>query len=178
MMPRSLAGLPGAALALFAALPSLWLLSLPAHASPVCPTPTERPVLHLQTASQPAQACDMQALERLPAREISTSLPQALGMPGKSRWRGVSLRQLVEQFGGKGPHQIELTAMNDYAVRIPWSDLVQYDPILAYRRDQQPIGIRDKGPLILIYPFDRNPGLQKQDYVNRTIWQVNGISIR
>lgn len=177
MMPRSPAGLPGAALALFVALPSLWL-PMPSHANPVCPPSGERTVLHVHIATQPAQACDMQALERLSPREIATTLPQALGMPGKSRWRGVSLRQLVEQLGGNEQHQIELTALNDYSVRIPWSDLVEYDPILAYRRDQQPIGIRDKGPLILIYPFDRHPRLQKQDYVNRTIWQVNVLSVR
>ncbi|EJE50354.1 hypothetical protein PMI14_05097 [Acidovorax sp. CF316] len=177
MMPRSPAGLPGAALALFVALPSLWL-PLPSHANPVCPASGERTVLHVHITTQPAQACDMQALERLSPREIATTLPQALGMPGKSRWRGVSLRQLVEQLGGNEQHQIELTALNDYSVRIPWSDLVEYDPILAYRRDQQPIGIRDKGPLILIYPFDRHPRLQKQDYVNRTIWQVNVLSVR
>lgn len=175
MMPRSLAGLPGAAVALLVALSSL---PLPSHASPVCPPSGERTVLRLQFATQPALACDMQALERLSAREIVTTLPQALGMPGKSRWRGVSLRQLVESLGGNESHQIELTAMNDYSVRIPWSDLLEYDPLVAYRRDQQPIGIRDKGPLILIYPFDRHPRLQKQDYVNRTIWQVNVISIR
>ncbi|MDZ7862393.1 molybdopterin-dependent oxidoreductase [Acidovorax sp.] len=175
MMPRSLAGLPGAALALFVALSSL---PLPFHASLVCAPSGQKTVLRLQFATQPAVACDMQALERLSPREIVTTLPPALGMPGKSRWRGVSLRQLVALLGGNERHQIELTAMNDYSVRIPWSDLVEYDPILAYRRDQQPINIRDKGPLILIYPFDRHPRLQKQDYVNRTIWQVNALSVR
>lgn len=177
MMPSFRAGLPCAAFALSVVLPSLWL-PLPSHASLVCQPSGERPVLKLQPATQPALACDMQALEGLPAREIVTALPEALGMPGKSRWRGVSLRQLVEMLGGTEQHQIELTALNDYSVRIPWSDLVQYDPILAYRRDHQQIGIRDKGPLILIYPFDRHPRLQKQDYVNRTIWQVNVLSVR
>jgi len=177
MMPSFRARLPRAAFALPVVLSSLWL-PLPAHASLVCQPSGERPVLKLQAATQPAQACDLQALESLPAREIVTTLPEALGMPGKSRWRGVSLRLLVEQLGGNERHQIELTALNDYSVRIPWSDLVQYDPILAYRRDQQPIGIRDKGPLILIYPFDRHARLQKQDYVNRTIWQVHVLSVR
>lgn len=176
MMPRSLAGLPCATFALFALL-SLWL-SRPAHASPVCPPSSERTVLRLQLATQTALPCAMQALEKLPSREIVTSLPQALGMPGQSRWRGVSLRHLVELLGGNEPQQIELTALNDYAVRIPWSDLVQYDPILAYRRNNQPISIRDKGPLILIYPFDQNPRLHRQDYINRTIWQVHVISVR
>lgn len=173
MMPRFRSALPRA---LFVLL-GLWLPS-PSYAGLVCPTSPERAVLRLQPANQPAQVCDLQALDSLPARTIVTALPQALGMPGQSQWRGVSLRQLVELLGGNENSQIELTAMNDYFVRIPWADLVQYDPILAYSRNNQPTGIRDKGPLILIYPFDRNPRLQTQDYINRTIWQVNALSIR
>lgn len=159
-------------------LTSLWLPGL-ALAGTVCEAPESRAVLQLQPPSpQTAQTCDLQALEKLPAREIVTALPAAMGVPGEHHWRGVSLRQLVERMGGAERHQIELTAMNDYAVRIPWSDLVRYDPVLAYSRDHQRMGIRDKGPLILIYPFDGHPQLKTQDYINRTIWQVNAISVR
>ena len=93
-------------------------------------------------------------------------------------WKGVPLRQLVEMLGGGEHSHIQLTALNDYSIRIPWSDLVRYDPIVAYSRNHQRMGIRDKGPLILIYPFDGNPQLQTQEYLNRTIWQVNAISVR
>ena len=60
MMPRSLAGLPGAALALFVALSSL---PLPSHASLVCAPSGQKTVLRLQFANQPAVARDLQALE-------------------------------------------------------------------------------------------------------------------
>lgn len=137
-------------------------------------------MLQLQPAGDgQAQACDLQALERLPALDITTALPPALGMAGTHRWTGVPLRHLVEQLGGGERSRIVLMALNDYAVVIPWSDLLRYNPVLAYRRDGQRMGIRDKGPLILIYPFDAHPALQQgQDYVNRTIWQVHAVSIR
>lgn len=155
-------------------------------AAPVCSAPEGRVVLQLQSGPTPSgnapagspQACDLSGLEKLPAREISTTLPASLGMPGIHRWKGVSLRYLVEQMGGGERSQIQLKALNDYAIHIPWSDLVRYDPIVAYSRDQQRMGIRDKGPLILIYPFDGTPQLQAQEYVNRTIWQINAISVR
>jgi len=155
-------------------------LPLWAHPAPVCPAPQGRSVLRLQPAGDvQAQACDLQALERLPARDITTALPPALGLAGEHRWTGVPLRHLVEQLGGGERSRIVLTALNDYAVEIPWSDLLRYNPVLAYRRDGQRMGIRDKGPLILIYPFDAHPALQQgQDYVNRTIWQVHAVSVR
>ena len=35
---------------------------------------------------------------------------------------------LVEQLGGGERSRIVLTALNDYAVEIPWSDLLRYNP--------------------------------------------------
>lgn len=167
-----------AAAAALLCLASLWLPA-PLRAAELCDLPQGRRVLLAQPA-QPGKelGCDFAALEKLPAKEIVTVLPAALGMPGEHRWRGVPLRLLVERLGGGEHSAVRLMALNDYAIQIPWSDLVRYDPILAYRRDGQPISIREKGPLIVIYPFAGNPQLQSQDYLNRTIWQVNAISVR
>lgn len=177
MMFRATAVLPRAG----AALISLMALCGPqwAHAGPVCPGPDSRRVLQLHAPQGSApQACDLKGLARLPAKEIVVTLPAALGLAGEHRWRGVSLRHLVEQLGGGEHSQILLTALNDYAIEIPWSDLVRYDPILAYSRDGERISIRDKGPLILIYPFGTHPQLQGQDYINRSIWQVHAVTLR
>ena len=155
-------------------------LPLWAHPAPVCPALQGRSVLQLQPAGNgQAQACDLQALERLPAHDITTALPPVLGLVGTHHWTGVPLRHLIEQLGGGERSRIVLMALNDYAVVIPSSDLLRYNPVLAYRRDGQHMGIRDKGPLILIYPFDAHPVLQQGlDYVHRTIWQVHAVSIR
>ncbi|MDH0867941.1 molybdopterin-dependent oxidoreductase [Mitsuaria sp. GD03876] len=114
-------------------------------------------------------------LRRLPARRLRTALPAALGMTGASDWEGVPLSALVA-LAGPPPQAVSLTALNAYAVNVPGRDLARYDPVLAYRRDGQDIAVRDKGPLILIYPFDRFPAeLNTQAYINRTIWQVHEI---
>lgn len=160
------------------AVAALWLPA-PSAAAPVCDALQSRVVLRLQSPSPgSAHTCDLKGLEKLPARTIATALPPALGLTGVHHWKGVPLRHLVEMLGGGEHSLIQLTALNDYSIRIPWSDLVRYDPIVAYSRNHQRMGIRDKGPLILIYPFDGNPQLQTQEYINRTIWQVNAISVR
>jgi len=177
MMFRATAALPRAG----AALISLMALCGPqwAYAGPVCPGPAGRPVLQLHASQGTTpQACDFKGLSKLPAREIVATLPASLGLAGEHRWRGISLRHLVEQMGGGEHSQILLTALNDYAIEIPWSDLVRFDPILAYSRDGERIAIRDKGPLILIYPFGTCPLLQGQDYIHRSIWQVHAITLR
>lgn len=161
---------------------ALWVVSaLPALAQSdgaLCPQPQGVPVLHLRPADQVARACDLQGLMALPAKELATSLPPELGLSGRHRWQGVPLRLLAERLGGGPASAVQLTALNDYTVTIPWSDLLQYDPILAYQRDGQPMSVRDKGPLILIYPFDTHRGLRTQLYRNRTIWQVNALTLK
>ncbi len=146
-------------------------LPLWAHPAPVCPPP------------RAAACCDC-SLQAMSRRRLATCrlwsgcqratspppCPRRWAWRGEHRWTGVPLRHLVELLGGGERSRIVLTALNDYAVEIPWSDLLRYNPVLAYRRDGQRMGIRDKGALILISPFDAHPALQQgQDYVNRTI---------
>lgn len=123
-------------------------------------------------------SCDMAALERLPSKTISTRLPSGLGLAGDNRWTGVSLSHLAQFMGASSASELHLVALNNYAVSVPMSDLRRYDPVLASRRNGERISVREKGPLILIYPFDEHRALAKQEYINRTIWQVNEIRIK
>lgn len=156
--------------------------SPPTHAGVVgtlCPAPRGPIVLSIRVTTAPElhQQCDAQGLAALPAHELETELPAALGLPGRSRWQGFSLRQLVERLGLPSVQKVRLSALNDYTVDIPWSDLQRYDPVLAYRRDGARLGVRDKGPLLLIYPFDQHGELRGQIYLNRSIWQVRQITV-
>ena len=72
-------------------------------------------------------------------------------------------------------HPLLVKALNDYAAHIPWSDLERYDPLLAWLRDGQPIPIRAKGPLIVIYPFTDRPELRGDIYNGRSVWHVSEI---
>lgn len=164
---------------MLAALAAAW--APPALAEPaatVCPRLEGPPVLYLRVTGQSTQTCDLKGLMSLPAQELTTALPPELGLPGGNRWLGVPLRLLVERLGGTPASALQLIALNDYTVGIPWSDLQQYDPVLAYQRDGRPMSVRDKGPLILIYPFDAHPGLRTQHYLNRSIWQVNALTLK
>lgn len=159
-----------------------WALAIaPALAQPAaeaCPKPEGPVVLQLRIAGKAPQGCDLKSLMALPARELTTALPDDLGLPGRSRWLGVSLRQLVERLGAGPADTVQLAALNDYTVTIPWSDLQQYDPVLAYHRNGQAMSVREKGPLILVYPFDSHPGLHTQHHINRSIWQVNAVTLK
>lgn len=169
----------GAAGVFAAVCVGLSMVSMAQASGGPCEAPVEARILHLRSALNGKEVeCDLPALTRLPTREIVTTLPEALGMPGKQRWQGVSLRLLAEQMGGDSGQVLQLVALNDYTVTVPWSDLVQYDPIVAYRRNGHTMRVRDKGPLVLIYPFGSHPALDNQQYTNRTIWQIHAITLK
>lgn len=147
------------------------LLLLPASASA-----DERVVLKLYAADAvtPLRSLTLSDLKALPAASIETDLPEALQIEGHHVWTGVPLRVILSLLG-PGISQIRLNALNDYSITIPVSDIESYNPLLAYSRDGQELAIRDKGPLIVIYPFGQYPELEQQVYLNRTIWQVGEI---
>lgn len=136
-------------------------------------------VLSVKRASDDAGELtyDMRALRQLPPKVILTALPPSLGIHGRYRWEGVSLKQLLG-LAAAPSISIRISALNAYSVEIPSQDIQRYDPILAYLRDGKPMSVRTKGPLIVIYPFDQFPALRDQQHLNRTVWQVHEITVK
>jgi len=96
---------------------------------------------------------------------------------GAVTFGGPRLWDLLEPLKPAGA-TLHVTALNDYSVDIPLSDLKRYQPVLAWQLNGKPIGVRNKGPLLLIYPFDAYPELQNQLYYGRSIWQIKTITVK
>ena len=54
---------------------------------------------------------------------------------------------------------------------------MDFDTILAIKMNGEPMTVRNKGPLFLIYPFDTNPDLYNEKYFNRSVWQIKEIEV-
>ena len=115
-------------------------------------------------------------LDALPQTTLTLELPETLGIQGTHSWQGVSLGELLKLSGSTG-QSVRLQALNGYYVTLPVSDIERYNPLLAYRRAGNNLTIREKGPFILIYPFNEFKTLNQQLYINRSIWQVHEIYI-
>ncbi|MGC4010545.1 MAG: oxidoreductase [Pseudomonas sp.] len=113
-------------------------------------------------------------LEALPQTERRSMLPDESQVYS---WQGVRLSTLLAGFERTESQRLRVEALNDYSALIPLSDLDAFDPILAYRRDGQAIGIAERGPLFVIYPMVDHPELRTQVYFNRTVWQVSRITL-
>lgn len=123
--------------------------------------------------SNDAARFDLNALESLGVTRINTHTPWFKGV---SRFEGVSLAKLMQTVGAHG-RRVKVTALNDYMTIIPVSDFSRHHPILAYRRDGKIMTVRDKGPLFIIYPYDKETELENHIFYSRSAWQVYTIEV-
>ena len=73
---------------------------------------------------------------------------------------------------------VRALALNDYRADIPTDDLIRYGAMIASRLDDKLIAVRDKGPLLIIYPFDAQPELRSAIHYSRAVWQLKGLELR
>jgi hypothetical protein len=107
---------------------------------------------------------DLALLDQLPQHSFSTRTPW---YPDARKFSGVLLSDLLKA-----------VALNDYRVEIPVEDLVRHGAMIASQLDGKPIAVRDKGPLLIIYPFDDKPELRTAVHYSRAIWQLKGLELR
>ena len=79
--------------------------------------------------------------------------------------------------GAKGT-ALRAVALNDYKVEIPVEDALRHKVLMATRLDGQPMPVRDKGPLFIIYPYDESADLRSERYYSRSAWQLRTLEVR
>ena len=159
------------ALALVLFVPAVLAGSLSAPKGEVILTVSGR----IATTNRDATAVfDRDMLEAMPGRTTETETPWT---KGRTRFRGPLGSALLDAVGADGT-TLHIVALNDYAVDVPVEDFRKWPVILATRKDDQPMSVRDKGPLFVIYPFDLDRGLYNEKYFSRSAWQVKSIEVR
>lgn len=118
---------------------------------------------------------DMAMLEALPQTTFTTSTPWD---DRPIRFSGPLLRDVLAAVqAGAQANGLKATALNDYRIQIPVADAKRFDVIMATRLDGQPMSVRTRGPLFIVYPFDSRPELQGATYYERSIWQLKSLDV-
>lgn len=161
-----------------ALLACTWPL-LAATAQPRLAAPTQRVILTVDGAigmrnDKTAALFDAAMIDALPAHSFRTWTPW---FPQPVSFSGPLLSDVLDAVAAKGK-TLHMVALNDYAVDVPFEDARRFGPILARRVDGKVIGVREKGPLFLIYPFDDKPETRSEIFYSRSIWQLARITVR
>lgn len=116
---------------------------------------------------------DMAALQALPQKSFITHTPWDAK---PISFTGPLLRDVLQLVKARGQH-IRAVALNDYRVKLPVSDAIEHDVVVAVQMNGLPIPVRTKGPLFVVYPFDTNKSLQNKTYYERSIWQLKALEV-
>ncbi|MDH4425508.1 MAG: molybdopterin-dependent oxidoreductase [Acidovorax sp.] len=152
-----------------------FLLSAAAFALPM---PTGPVVLTIsgnvgETNQGKTATFDMAMIEALPQRTFVTTTPWD---KQPTKFTGPLLRDVLAAAKAKGKTLTAL-ALNDYKTTIPVDDAQAFDVIVAHRINDQPISVRTKGPLFIIYPFDTKSELKTATYFGRSAWQLKSLTV-
>ncbi len=116
---------------------------------------------------------DMPRLAALPQHSLNAGTPW---YKSPRRFTGPLLRDVLAACGAQGS-RLRMSALNDYRVELPRDDADRYPVIIARLIDDQPMGVRDKGPLFVMYPFDDHAELRSAVYHSRAVWQLRRIDV-
>jgi len=128
---------------------------------------SDKILLRLVNGSQKIEL-DRGALEALPQTRFET---ETIWTDRILAFSGPTLMSVLELAGIAG-QPVVATAVNAYEARIP-VDLIEEDaPIIATRMNGEAFGRRQKGPLWIVFPFDRDRRFQSEKVFSSSVWQL------
>lgn len=116
---------------------------------------------------------DLERLQALPQVEVETLTPWT---DQQDSYRGVRLSVLVDRLEAQG-QRLDASALNGYSTDLNLQVARQYPVILATHKNGQPMSVRDKGPVWVIYPLSEFPELRKEEHHQTMVWQLNTLHI-
>lgn len=116
---------------------------------------------------------DMDMLRSLDRTAFET---ETIWTEGRQQFAGVELGTLLAHIGAKGL-SISAYASNEYLIDIPAEDFESGSALIAYERNGEPMSVREKGPLWIVYPYDNAARFRSEVYYARSIWQLDRIEV-
>jgi hypothetical protein len=149
-----------------------FLLTRPAYS-------TTKPILSItglisKNAVDGAATFDRESLEALGMESFETKCPW---YTGTVKFEGPLMSSVMDRVGATGKTLV-VQALNDYTTEIPMDDFTRFRVILAMKRNDEYMSVRDKGPLFIVYPYDSDTELQSQLYYKRSAWQVARMIVK
>ncbi len=159
---------------------ALALFPATAQAEITLPTEAADPILTIVVPDQ-TYVLDRDALTSLPAQSFTTS---TIWTEGPQEFTGLAMADLLAiltnldetlTMDRLNAASFTLIAANGYQIEVPIAHYSERTALIAYARNGQPMTLRDKGPLWIVYPFDTDPMYRSEVIYANSIWQLEQI---
>ncbi|KLN66623.1 MULTISPECIES: molybdopterin-dependent oxidoreductase [Vibrio] len=105
---------------------------------------------------------------------FTTDLPW---YPNKNKYTGFKVTELLKYLAIDDAFSISFIALNDYAASSQIEDILQYEPIVAYKMNDKKMKVRNKGPYWLVFDLDKNPEIDNAVFHSQMVWQIDEIMV-
>ena len=116
---------------------------------------------------------DLASLKKLPQKTFTTHTPW---FKEAVTFTGPLVRDVLANAKLKGK-MLDAVALDDYKSKIPFSDVMNFDAILAHSINGKQLTAKNKGPLFIVYPYDSKKELQAVVYYQRSVWQLKALIV-
>jgi hypothetical protein len=116
---------------------------------------------------------DLASLKKLPQKTFTTHTPW---FKEAVTFTGPLVRDVLANAQLKGK-MLDAVALDDYKSQIPFSDVMNFDAILAHSINGAQLTAKNKGPLFIVYPYDSKKELQSVVYYQRSVWQLKALIV-
>ena len=116
---------------------------------------------------------DLASLKKLPQKSFTTHTPW---FKEAVTFTGPLVRDVLANAQLKGK-MLDAVALDDYKSQIPFSDVMNFDAILAHSINGAQLTAKNKGPLFIVYPYDSKKELQSVVYYQRSVWQLKALIV-
>ena len=137
----------------------------------------QAPEVNLQISTGLVQSWSLGKVDTLLQQRATTHSPF---FPGTKTFSGPLLADLLAAAFSAEPKEstpIKLIALNNYSIETTFGKLKHADAIVATRKNDLPMSIRDRGPFWIIFPLTKRPDLENEDFYRLMIWQLSDIII-
>jgi hypothetical protein len=152
---------------------------MPAAAVEPLPAPTGAVILvldgkiGLHNTPDGKAVFDLAMLQALPKTGFATTTIWTNGM---QTFEGVKVADLLARLDTK-PAEINALATNDYEIRFAAGDALDHGAIIAYTQNGAAIPPDNKGPLWIVYPYDREADLSNERFLSQSVWSLDHMTL-
>lgn len=117
---------------------------------------------------------DLQMLEAMPVTSFETNTPWTEGV---TKFSGVRLDYLLEVVGAKSA-MMKMIAEDGYIYDLEREINKRYPVIIAYKKNDEYMSLRQLGPLWVMFPFDDFPELATEENRAASVWQLKQMELK
>lgn len=118
-------------------------------------------------------AFTMPMMHALPQTTYTTS---TIWTDGVVEFTGVLLTDMLDTIA-VSPNLVTAWAINDYMAEFSPDDVGWGVALIAHSMNGQPMPVREKGPLWIVFPYDASVEYRSDYVFSQSIWQLNRLNV-